>query len=195
MKPDEKKRRPGLQRGFESLTQEDDTAKVAQVIKRLTGRGGAQTIPSETPPPSPLPVQQRSASQRSKAKATVANITPPIIDPIEANYYRVPNAVSDVLASLQSPTEQVVYHRLFRLAYGYRQNVCRVGMHALAKATNIASKKTIAKAISGLCETLLLDSGVLCDQYLNERTKQCFTSLADIVHKLEETQVEGQFLL
>ena len=43
--------------------------------------------------------------------------------------------------------------------------------------------------------TLLLDSGVLCDQYLNERTKQCFTSLADIVHKLEETQVEGQFLL
>jgi hypothetical protein len=60
--------------------------------------------------------------------------------------------VSDVLASLQSPTEQVVYHRLFRLAYGYRQNVCRVGMHALAKATNIASKKTIAKAITGLCE-------------------------------------------
>ena len=152
MKPDEKKHRPGLQRGFESLTQEDDTAKVLQVIKRLTGRGGAQSTPSETPPPSPLPVQQHSASQRSKAKATVANITPPIIDPIEANYYRVPNAVSDVLASLQSPTEQVVYHRLFRLAYGYRQNVCRVGMHALAKATNIASKKTIAKAITGLCE-------------------------------------------
>jgi hypothetical protein len=64
----------------------------------------------------------------------------------------VPNAVSDALAALQSPTEQVVYHRLFRLAYGYRQNVCRVGMHALAKATNIASKKTIAKAINGLCQ-------------------------------------------
>jgi len=58
--------------------------------------------------------------------------------------------VSDLLASLQTPAEQAVYHRLFRLSYGYNQNVCRVGMHALAAATNIASKKTIAKAIAGL---------------------------------------------
>jgi hypothetical protein len=152
MKPDEKKHRPGLQRGFESLTQEDDTAKVVQVIKRLTGRDVTQSTPSEIPHSSSFPVQKPSSSQRSKANATAVNITSPIIDPIEANYYKVPNAVSDVLASLQSPTEQVVYHRLFRLAYGYHQNVCRVGMHALAKATNIASKKTIAKAITGLCE-------------------------------------------
>ncbi len=58
--------------------------------------------------------------------------------------------MSDLLASLQTPAEQAVYHRLFRLSYGYNQNVCRVGMHALAAATNIASKKTIAKAIAGL---------------------------------------------
>ena len=43
--------------------------------------------------------------------------------------------------------------------------------------------------------TLLLDSGVLADQQLNERTKQRFASLADVVHKLEETQVEREFLL
>jgi hypothetical protein len=49
MKPDEKKHRPGLQRGFESLTQDDDTAKVVQVIKRLTGLGMAQTTPSDKP--------------------------------------------------------------------------------------------------------------------------------------------------
>lgn len=100
MKPDEKKHRPGLQRGFESLTQEDDTAKVVQVIKRLTGRGGAQSTPSETPPPSPLSVQQRSASQQSKAKATAANVTSPIIGLIEANYYKVPNTVSDILTGV-----------------------------------------------------------------------------------------------
>jgi hypothetical protein len=58
--------------------------------------------------------------------------------------------VSDILASQQTPAEQAVYHRLFRLSYGYNQNVCRVGMQALAAATNIASKKTIAKAIAGL---------------------------------------------
>jgi hypothetical protein len=152
MKPDEKKHRPGLQRGFESLTQEDDTAKVVQVIKRLTGRGMTQSTPSETLPPSPPPVQKPSASQRYKANGTTDNITPPTIDLIETNYYKVPNSVSDILTPLQSPIEQAIYHRLFRLAYGYHQNVCRVGMHALAKATNIASKKTIAKAITGLCE-------------------------------------------
>ena len=36
-KPDAKRQRPGLQRGFESL-QDDDSAKVARVIKRLTGK-------------------------------------------------------------------------------------------------------------------------------------------------------------
>jgi hypothetical protein len=43
--------------------------------------------------------------------------------------------------------------------------------------------------------SLILDSRVLRDQELNERREQRFASLADIVHKLEETQVEGPFLL
>jgi hypothetical protein len=43
--------------------------------------------------------------------------------------------------------------------------------------------------------TLLLDSRVLCDQQLNKRRKQRFASLADVVHKLEEPQVQREFLL
>src|SRR5215472_6633761 len=43
--------------------------------------------------------------------------------------------------------------------------------------------------------TLLLDSGVFTGQQLNECTQQCFASLADVVHKLEEPQVERKFLL
>ena len=46
-----------------------------------------------------------------------------------------------------------------------------------------------------LPQPLLLDSGVLADQQRNERTKQRFASLADVVNKLEETQVEREFLL
>jgi len=160
-KLDAKRQRPGLQRGFESLLQDDDTAKVARVIKRLTGK--AKTSDSDAEP-SELPT---TASQpRDEApflpQLTQAKITPvkntavknTVVDitavTIEANYYKVPNDVSDLLASLQTPAEQAVYHRLFRLSYGYNQNVCRVGMHALATATNIASKKTIAKALTGL---------------------------------------------
>jgi len=43
--------------------------------------------------------------------------------------------------------------------------------------------------------SLLLDSRVLCDQQLNECTKQRLASLADVVHQLEETQVQREFLL
>ena len=43
--------------------------------------------------------------------------------------------------------------------------------------------------------SLLLDSRVLCDQQLNKRTQQRFASLADVVHKLEENQVQREFLL
>src|ERR1700750_2938641 len=43
--------------------------------------------------------------------------------------------------------------------------------------------------------SLLLDSGVLADQQLNERTQQRFASLADVVNKLKESQVKREFLL
>src|SRR5499427_10266375 len=43
--------------------------------------------------------------------------------------------------------------------------------------------------------TLLLDSRVLRDQELNECRKQRFASLADVVHELEESQVDREFLL
>ena len=160
-KPDAKRQHPGLQRGFESLLQEDDSAKVARVIKRLTGKTKARETASElpelqTPASQSLdegPPLRRSAHAKSTpAKPTAVRNTVVEISAvtIEANYYKVPNDVSDILASQQTPAEQAVYHRLFRLSYGYNQNVCRVGMQALVAATNIASKKTIAKALTGL---------------------------------------------
>ena len=67
-KLDEKRRRPGLQRGFESLVREDDTAKVAQVIKRLTGRKEPISAPPEVPSlPSPaLPIEDLSRPSEAK---------------------------------------------------------------------------------------------------------------------------------
>jgi hypothetical protein len=42
---------------------------------------------------------------------------------------------------------------------------------------------------------LMLDSRVLCDQQFNERMKQRVASLSGVVHKLEKTEVKGEFLL
>jgi hypothetical protein len=41
----------------------------------------------------------------------------------------------------------------------------------------------------------MLDSRVLCDQQLNEPMKQRFASLSSVVHTLEKTEVQGEFLL
>jgi hypothetical protein len=46
-----------------------------------------------------------------------------------------------------------------------------------------------------LAGALILDSRVLRNQELNERRKQRFASLADVVHELKEPQVEREFLL
>ena len=51
------------------------------------------------------------------------------------------------------------------------------------------------RSIYHIPSTLILDSRVLCDQHLNERTQQRFASLSDIVHKLKETEVKREFLL
>ncbi len=70
---------------------------------------------------------------------------------IRSNYHKFDNDVSDILAGQQTRTEQVIYHRLYRLSYGFGRNTCQVGMGALAKACNIGSSgKTVRKAIEGL---------------------------------------------
>jgi hypothetical protein len=56
----------------------------------------------------------------------------------------------------------------------------------------VTSDETAYKGNTG---TLLLDSRVLRDEELNERRQQCFASLADVMHKLEETEVQREFFL
>lgn len=46
-----------------------------------------------------------------------------------------------------------------------------------------------------IANSLLSDSRVLRDQEFNERRQQRFTALADVMHKLEETEVQREFFL
>ena len=46
--------------------------------------------------------------------------------------------------------------------------------------------------LTGFSRSLLLDSRVLGDQQLNERRKQRFASLADVVHKLEALLLDSR---
>jgi hypothetical protein len=55
-------------------------------------------------------------------------------------------------------------------------------------------RKSLSGGKAGEKYSLLLDSRVLRDQELNERRQQRFASLADVVHELEESQVDREFL-
>lgn len=77
-------------------------------------------------------------------KTTIVEIT--------SNYCRLDLDVSDRLAGLQTPAEQSIYGRLYRLSYGEGKNTCQVGMTRLVQTTGIKSPKTIARAIERLVE-------------------------------------------
>src|SRR5262249_55726542 len=55
--------------------------------------------------------------------------------------------------------------------------------------------ETPATTFLGITQRRKLSARVLYDQQRNERSKQRVASLANVVHKLEETQGEGELLL
>ena len=82
---------------------------------------------------------------------------------IERDFFVIPNDVIDVLAPLQTPAEEVVYRRLFRMSYGWRRNFCSTSIPRLLKTMNIQSRNTVRKALRGLIE-----KGHIAE-YINER--------------------------
>ncbi len=69
---------------------------------------------------------------------------------INSNFTKLDNGVSDCLNPLQTPTEQSIYNRLYRLAVGWNRNYCRVKNSSLMTDCNIKDKRTLNTAIDGL---------------------------------------------
>lgn len=82
---------------------------------------------------------------------------------VEKNFYAVPNDVIDVLAPIQTPAEEAVYRRLFRMSYGWKRNYCRASIPYLLKTSQIKSENTVRKALRGL-----IAKGHIAE-YVNER--------------------------
>ena len=80
----------------------------------------------------------------------------------DKNFFTVPNEVVDILAPLQTPVEEVVYRRLFRMSYGWRRNFCRASIPFIMKTSMIKSENTVRKALRGL-----VDKGHIAE-YVNE---------------------------
>jgi len=106
---------------------------------------------SENTPKSAPEVKREKAASATKASAKRTAAKNTTVE-ITSNYCRLDLDVSDRLARLQTPAEQVMYNRLYRLSYGEGKNTCTIGMTRLVEATGIRSPKTIAKALAGLIE-------------------------------------------
>lgn len=116
--------------------------------------------------------KEPASTEKGVAAPVRQTATPPEEEPrielrtdvkIERDFFVIPNDVIDVLAPLQTPAEEVVYRRLYRMSYGWRKNFCRTSIPHLLKTTNIQSRNTVRKALRGLIE-----KGHIAE-YVNER--------------------------
>jgi len=71
---------------------------------------------------------------------------------IKSNFTKFDNDVSDRLNSQQTPLEQSIYNRLYRLSVGWGRNYCRVSTETLMKSCNIKDRRTLNSGIDGLIE-------------------------------------------
>ncbi len=92
----------------------------------------------------------------------------------------------------QRPNRRIIEGRLFN-RHHTRRGATKIGIYTLV-VTVIPARNRLSQD-AGIHRSFLLDSGVLADQQLNERTKQRFASLSHVVNEREETQVEREFFL
>ena len=71
---------------------------------------------------------------------------------IRSNFTKFDNEVSDLLNKLQTPLEQSIYNRLYRLSVGWGRNHCRVSSKRLLAACNIKDRRTLNTGLDGLVQ-------------------------------------------
>ncbi len=74
---------------------------------------------------------------------------------IKAGYLKLPNEILDNVLPKLSPTETVIFLRLYRLSVGFNSNLCTVGITSLIKACNI-SEQTCRTSLRRLVDLKLI---------------------------------------
>ena len=140
-----------------SLSEAEDGGRKGEAAEKVDVQEGRKTRAD-------VPIQQRSAGPRKSEESTPARSTTAentVVDStvvkittveITSNFCRLDLDVSDRLAAHQTPAEQAVYNRLYRLCYGEGKDTCTVGLTRLTQATGIKSPKTVAGALRQLVE-------------------------------------------
>jgi len=114
---------------------------------------------------SPVPQAKKKVIPPKEGKYTVTQKQEPIeeeVPPktdalrIDKGFYKVPNAVDDLIVPTLSTAEEVIYRRLIRMSWGWGKNYCRAGINYFQEASSIKSRTTIKSAIDGLIDKKII---------------------------------------
>jgi DNA-binding Lrp family transcriptional regulator len=105
------------------------------------------TVVAQENPPKP---QTTVASETTQAPQTTVAIQTTVKGEL-----RIPNSILDDLLPTLDPYQQLVYLRLYRLSYGFKNSQCTVGLEKLSRTLNI-SHKSVQRAIEKLEERKLI---------------------------------------
>ncbi len=123
-----------------------DLAKIRQEKAAATEQ---EQVVSEGPPEEAEIVE--SEKEMAPAEGLVVELRDDV--DVQEDFCKTPNAKWKI-APLQDPKEFCVYDYLYKLSYGWRRNVCRVGYGAIVNNTSIPPRSTAIRAIEGLMEKL-----------------------------------------
>jgi hypothetical protein len=122
----------------------------------------------------PRPVKPSTVSK----SRPVQNLEP--TNERKAGYLKLPNEILDTVLPHLSPTEAVVFLRLFRLSIGFGSNRCTVGITALIQACNI-SEQTCRTALRRLIDmSHIMQIEVINTKELKGTTYEILTGLETI---------------
>ena len=122
-----------IRRGLRSLIQ--DTTKELEKIERVKKKKAK------------LPKKEAQPEEKviiPKIKIEDGHIK------IESHYYPMLNDFIDKIAPHLTSAEEIIYHRLYRLSFGWGKSTCRVSISTLNKISSLNSSTTIRKALKGL---------------------------------------------
>ena len=128
-----------------------------------------------------IPVQNLDQSNLDQSKNYTGTKIIPVskksLSEIKAGYLKLPNEILDNVLPKLSPTEAVVFLRLYRLSVGFNTDTCIVGITSLLKACNI-SEQTCRTALRRLINLNLIEQlEVLNNKEIKGTTYKILTTI------------------
>lgn len=136
------------------LEKENAWDQIEQLTTTQPETAPAKSAPANFAPAEFAPAKPTKSLPTKPTIKSVQSDKLQLLDKISLSkkFYKVPNEVMDKIPVHLTMAEEVVYHHMVRLSYGWGRNYCRVGYGYFLKKSSIKARATVVEAIKGLAE-------------------------------------------